>query len=232
MALQLAEDGRHREAPTVDAPSAAPTGTTPAPRRPPATSPGDPAPTPPAAAPPANAPTPPAAPPPASPPAPPPLQVNHAPSFTPGPNQTILEDAGPQSSSWVERVRRSGGRERPERQLLDGCRQHGPLRRATGRCAGRNSHLCTRRQRKRHRNHHRHCARHGRHGERRDGHQRATYLHDHRPVRQRRAQLQRRGEPVRRFTPRCADGRRLGDGHLSRARGRSRSECHLRPHGQ
>ncbi len=63
-----------------------------------------PAPAPPAAAPPASAPTTTTAPPPASAPPPPPLQVNHAPSFTTGPNQTILEDAGPQSSSWASSI--------------------------------------------------------------------------------------------------------------------------------
>ena len=81
-----------------------PAGTTPAPRPPAVTSPKGPAPAPPAAAPPASAPTTTTAPPAASAPPPPPLQVNHAPSFTTGPNQTILEDAGPQSSSWASSI--------------------------------------------------------------------------------------------------------------------------------
>lgn len=32
------------------------------------------------------------------------MQVNHAPSFTAGTSQTILEDAGPQSSSWASGI--------------------------------------------------------------------------------------------------------------------------------
>lgn len=39
------------------------------------------------------------------------MQVNHAPSFTAGASQTILEDAGPQSSNWASSISAGPGAE-------------------------------------------------------------------------------------------------------------------------
>ena len=83
-----------------DAP-AAPAGDPPASRPPQATQPPG---APPTAAPPAV--TSPVASPPAAPaaPAPPAPVVNHAPSFTPGPDQAVLEDAGAQVVAWAHGI--------------------------------------------------------------------------------------------------------------------------------
>jgi HD domain/Bacterial Ig domain len=94
--------------PVAALPEPQPAAPTPEPApAPPPTTPASPSPAPPPPPPPpAPAPAPPAAPSPAPPPPPaPPAPVNDAPSFSPGPDQTVLEDASTQTvSGWATNV--------------------------------------------------------------------------------------------------------------------------------